>query len=64
MTDTQSNWPETEFYQDVKGEWRWRSTAKNGEIYAAAHEGFETKWGAELNWERATGNLVPGGRGQ
>ena len=46
---------ETDFYQDIKGEWRWRSVADNGEIYATSHEGFETESGAKRNWLRATG---------
>jgi uncharacterized protein YegP (UPF0339 family) len=30
-------------YKDMKGEWRWRRTAKNGDIEAYSDGGFEDK---------------------
>ncbi|CAN5423578.1 hypothetical protein BH23BAC3_BH23BAC3_13200 [soil metagenome] len=33
--------PKCELYKDVKGEWRWRRTAKNGDIEAFSKQGFE-----------------------
>lgn len=38
-----------EFYQDSKGEWRWRSIASNGKIVAASSEGFSSKVNAINN---------------
>lgn len=35
--------PRCEIYKDVKGEWRWRRTAKNGDIEAHSDGGFEDK---------------------
>ena len=35
--------PRCELYQDAKGEWRWRQTAKNGDIEAYSDGGFEDK---------------------
>jgi len=36
----QDHW---EFYQDAKGEWRWRHVAANGKIVGASAEGFKTR---------------------
>lgn len=48
----------TEYYQDRKGEWRWRTRdLKNrirdpqGEIVGAASEGFASKQKAKENYE-------------
>jgi len=38
-----------EFYLDKAGEHRWRVTAANGEIIAAASEGYYTRTGAMAN---------------
>ncbi|HEX6981499.1 MAG TPA: hypothetical protein VF181_01955 [Balneolaceae bacterium] len=35
--------PRCEIYQDSKGQWRWRRTAKNGDIEAYADNGFDDK---------------------
>ena len=35
-----------EFYDDAAQEWRWRIRSSNGEIVAAASEGFTSKQGA------------------
>ena len=40
-----------EFYEDKKGEWRWRLTASNGEIVGAATEGYKAKADAVKNAE-------------
>ena len=32
-----------EFYQDKRGEWRWRRTAPNGVIVGASTEGYVNK---------------------
>ena len=33
----------TEYYEDKKGEWRWRKKASNGEIIGASSEGYVNK---------------------
>ena len=35
--------PTFEIYQDKKGEWRWRARAQNGNLLAAASEGYADK---------------------
>ena len=35
--------PVFEIYQDKKGEWRWRARAQNGNLLAAASEGYADK---------------------
>lgn len=37
---TQDKW---EFYQDAKGEYRWRRKAANGEIVGASTEGYKNR---------------------
>jgi uncharacterized protein YegP (UPF0339 family) len=32
-----------EFYQDAKGEWRWRRIAPNGNIIGASSQGYANK---------------------
>lgn len=32
-----------EFYQDPKGDWRWRQTAANGKIVGASTEGYKNR---------------------
>lgn len=41
-----------EFYEDKKGEWRWRHSAANGNILGAASEGYTAKADAVKNAER------------
>ena len=41
-----------EFYQDKRGEYRWRRLASNGKIVGAASEGYKGKKDAEANAER------------
>lgn len=38
-----------EFYPDKKGEWRWRTFAKNGVQVGASSEGYTTKHNAIKN---------------
>lgn len=38
-----------EFYQDKKGEWRWKTFAKNGVQVGASTEGYTTKQNAVKN---------------
>ena len=45
-----------EFYTDNAGEHRWRMKASNGEIIAAATEGYASKQGAEDNFNRDRSN--------
>lgn len=40
-----------EIYEDKKGEWRWRKTVANGNITAAATEGYKAKADAIKNAE-------------
>ncbi len=40
-----------EFYEDKKGEWRWRRKATNGNIVGAATEGYKAKSDAVKNAE-------------
>ena len=42
-----------EFYKDADDEWRWRRTAKNGEIVGASHEGYKHKMDCVSNAIRA-----------
>ena len=39
-------YPKFEIYKDVRGEYRWRLKAENGEIVAVS-EGYTTKYGAQ-----------------
>ena len=41
-----------EFYEDKKGEWRWRHTAVNGNIIGASTEGYKNKADCTANAER------------
>lgn len=41
-----------EFYEDKRGEWRWRRKASNGEIVGAATEGYNKKPDCEENAKR------------
>lgn len=38
--------PVLQFYQDLKGEWRWRFIASNGRIIAESGEGYKRLSGA------------------
>jgi uncharacterized protein YegP (UPF0339 family) len=40
-----------EFYKDNADEWRWRITARNGNIVHASSEGYTTKLSARANIE-------------
>lgn len=40
-----------EFYKDNADEWRWRITARNGQIVHASSEGYVDKAGAKTNLE-------------
>jgi uncharacterized protein YegP (UPF0339 family) len=41
-----------EFYQDTENQWRWRRTARNGNIVGAASEGYANKADCEGNARR------------
>lgn len=41
-----------EYYQDRKGEWRWRRTAANGKVAGASSEGYKDRRAAEANATR------------
>ena len=41
--------PSYEFYKDAKKEWRWRITARNGDIIAASCQGYKNKIDAQKN---------------
>lgn len=53
-----------EFYEDKKGEWRWRRTATNGNVVGAASEGYKAKADAVKNAERYgyNGKFNPDGK--
>ena len=38
-----------EFYQDTKGEWRWRKVAPNNKVVASSGEGFSSRQAAVNN---------------
>lgn len=42
-----------EVFRDVRGEWRWRKVARNGEIVAVSGEGYTRKWSARRAARRA-----------
>jgi len=42
-----------EFYKDASGEWRWKRTAKNGEVVGASHEGYKNREDCVANAQRA-----------
>ena len=44
----------TEYYEDKKGEWRWRKTHKNGEIIGASSEGYVNKKDCQANANRGS----------
>lgn len=41
-----------DFYEDHKGEWRWRHTAKSGNIIGAASEGYNKRPDCVANAKR------------
>ena len=41
-----------EFYKDNQNEWRWRRTARNGEIVGASVEGYKNRSSCEANAQR------------
>ena len=49
MGVTQDKW---DFYKDVRGEWRWRRTAPNGNIVGASAEGYKNRGDCEANARR------------
>lgn len=44
--------PVVQYYQDVKGEWRWRVKARNGKIISNSGEGYTTPRDARRAYER------------
>ena len=42
-----------DYYQDKKGDWRWRRIAVNGEITGASSEGYKAKKDCQANASRA-----------
>lgn len=40
------------FYQDARGEWRWRRTARNGQIVGASSEGYSSRQACVENARR------------
>ncbi|MEO0999126.1 MAG: DUF1508 domain-containing protein [Pseudomonadota bacterium] len=48
-SETSDKW---EFYQDKRGEWRWRRKASNGQVVGASSEGYKGKADAEANAAR------------
>lgn len=57
MTTPNHDW---EFYQDTEDNWRWRTTATNGQITGAASEGFASKESAQRNAELVGYNNIFG----
>lgn len=47
--------PKCEIYKDVKGEWRWRRTSKDGEIEAYSDGGFKDKSECQKNGKEEGG---------
>lgn len=43
---------EVQYYKDPESKWRWRVRGRNGEVFAASHQGFATKWGAKRNYRK------------
>lgn len=41
-----------EFYEDKRGEWRWRRKAVNGEIVGSSSEGYNEKSACQENAKR------------
>ncbi len=41
-----------EFYKDEAGEWRWRRTARNGELVGASTEGYKNRSDCVANARR------------
>lgn len=41
-----------EYYQDKRGEWRWRMLSKDGKVVGAACEGYKQKSDCEANAKR------------
>lgn len=52
--ETKSSWDKDkwEFYEDKRGEWRWRRKASNGKIVGASCEGYSKKDACEENARR------------
>ena len=46
-----------EYYQDKKGEWRWRRKAVNGQVVGASSEGYKVRKDCQHN---AKANGWPG----
>ncbi len=42
-----------EIFKDVRGEWRWRRRAGNGQIIETSGEGYTRKWSARRAVRRA-----------
>lgn len=52
LTCTGSNGDKWEFYKDRANEWRWRRTARNGEIVGASCEGYKNRSDCIANAKR------------
>ena len=48
-----------EIYKDNAGEWRWRRTARNGEIVGSANEGYKNKADCIANAKRHGMDCIP-----
>jgi uncharacterized protein YegP (UPF0339 family) len=46
----------TEYYQDKRGEWRWRKTHRNGQVIGASSEGYVNKADCQANANRKAKN--------
>ncbi len=58
-TCTDANGDKWEIYTDKKGEWRWRRTARNGNIVGASAEGYKNKADCIANAQRNGMNCTP-----
>jgi uncharacterized protein YegP (UPF0339 family) len=47
--DPKDQW---EFYEDKRGDWRWRRKSVNGNIIGAASEGYKARKDGEADAER------------
>jgi len=41
-----------DFYKDSQGQWRWRRTARNGQIVGASSQGYSNRSDCEANARR------------
>jgi uncharacterized protein YegP (UPF0339 family) len=47
-------------FQDRRGEWRWRLTARNGRVVADCGEGYKRRADLERALKRVIGGLIDG----